>query len=252
MVDYDQSEMPGSYDAGRGYAPHVLKLWLDLVAQHVQGRAPSKIVDLGCGRGRYSAALAERFGAEVDAFDPSEKMLEQARSKPHPGVRFERASAEQLPLPDDSVDLVFMSMVFHHLREPERVTRECHRVLRPGGTVCLRAGTREQALTYPYVPFFARSGALLEEMLQPRAEIVSAFVHAGLEPVHHELVASEVASNWRQAADKLAHRADSILARLSDEEFHAGLERVRRHAAGRPEAEPVIEHVDFFVFRRAR
>ena len=110
-MDYDRSEMPSAYDAGRSYAPWVLERWLETVAQQVQGPV-SRILDLGCGTGRYSAALANYFSVDVEAIDPSEKMLEQALKKPHARVRFRKASGEALPLNDESVELVFMSMVF--------------------------------------------------------------------------------------------------------------------------------------------
>ena len=248
-MDYDQTEMPGAYDTGRAYSPRVLRHWLETVSRQVSSRQISRILDIGCGTGRYSAALAEHFRCEVVAIDPSKKMLEQARSKPHAGVRFQRAPGEELPLPDESVDLVFMSMVFHHFHEPESVAGECRRVLRPGGSVCLRAGTREQIPTYPYVRFFPRSIPILNAVLQSREFIELAFAHAKLGCDHHELVTSEVASSWEEYAIKLSHRADSVLAQLTDEEFEVGLESARRYASGQAQANRVIELVDFFVFR---
>jgi len=205
-------------------------------------------LDVGCGTGRFSAALADHFRSKVDAIDPSQKMLKQACRKPHAGVRFQKASGEQLPFPDDSIDLVFMSMVFHHFDAPELVARECHRVLHPNGSVCLRAGTREQIPTYPYVPFFPTSASILHAILQSREFIKSVFLQANLGLGHHELVKSEVARSWEEYTLKLSHRADSVLARLTDKEFSLGLDLMRDHAARQPQPGPVIELVDFFVF----
>jgi SAM-dependent methyltransferase len=112
--------MPTAYDAGRTYSPKVLTFWLDVVSQSVPNDGVSEILDIGCGTGRYSAALADHFDAHVVAIDPSEKMLSEARKKMSEGIRYERASAESLPLPDGSVDMVFMSMVFHHLITPAK------------------------------------------------------------------------------------------------------------------------------------
>ena len=248
-MDYDRSEMPSAYDAGRGYARRVLEQWLKTIAQFVPNPV-SRILDLGCGTGRYSAALASYFSADVDAIDPSEKMLEQARKKPHARVHFRKASGEDLPLGDESVDLVFMSMVFHHLDSPESVARECCRVLRPNGSVCLRAGTIEQIPSYAYVPFFSRSAKILQDYLQSRAFVETVFAQAELELIHHELVSSEVASDWMEYAGRLEHRADSVLVQLSDSEFEVGLASVKQHARSHAGDGPVTELVDFFVFRR--
>src|SRR6516165_1453450 len=140
-MDYDKTNMPAAYDAGRGYSPAVLGLWLDVISRWLPKGDVSEILDIGCGTGRYSTALAAHFGARLVAVDPSEKVLAEARKKATQRVRYERARGESLPLPDASVDLVFMSMVFHHFDEPDRAVRECRRILRRGGTVCLRAGT---------------------------------------------------------------------------------------------------------------
>ena len=248
-MDYDKTGMPATYDAGRGYSPSVLALWLDVISRWVPKGAVFEILDVGCGTGRYSAALAAHFNARVIAVDPSEKMLAEARKKATEGVRYERASAESLPLPDASIDMVFMSMVFHHFDDRDQAARECHRVLRRGGTVCLRAATIDRAGSYAYVPFFARSSAILNDVLQSQTVIETIFTSAGFQSVCHELVRSEVAGSWGAYANKLALRADSILARLSDQEFDAGLAALREHAATAPLDEPVVELVDFFVFR---
>lgn len=248
-MDYDKGEMASAYEAGRAYSPVVLQKWLDVLSRGIEGHQVQRILDLGCGTGRFSGALAEHFDAEVEAIDPSKKMLEQASRKSLPRVRFRRASGEELPLDDTSVDLVFMSMVFHHLASPELVAKECHRVLRPNGSVCLRNGTQEATANYPYIAFFPSSETILQTDLPSCEYITSAFAKAGLNPAHHEVVNHQLAANWKAYVEKLSHRADSILAQVSDVEFQAGIADLRKYAQSRPEAEPVNGLIDFFVFR---
>ncbi|MFZ1887117.1 MAG: class I SAM-dependent methyltransferase [Candidatus Binataceae bacterium] len=250
-MDYDKTKMPSSYDAGRSYPPAVLAFWLSVISRWVPQGTISDIVDIGCGTGRYSVALANYFDARVFALDPSEKMLAEARKKVSPRVRYEQASGEALPLSDASMDLAFMSMVFHHFAHPDRVAQECRRVLRPNGAICLRAGTVERCEAYAYVPFFPGTRAILNKALTSQARIESVLVAAGFRLVGHEIVPSQAAESWNAYAEKLTHRADSILIQLSDPEFEDGLAAVRKHAAARPSHEPVIEPVDFFVFRPA-
>jgi ubiquinone/menaquinone biosynthesis C-methylase UbiE len=250
-MDYDTTAMPAVYDAGRGYSRQTLDRWLAAIETAAGGSRPIEaILDLGCGTGRYSGALAERFGAAVIAVDPSEKMLAESRRKNAPNVTCLQGHGEQLPLGDGSVDMVFMSMVFHHFADPRQVARECHRVLKPGGIVVLRGASTDQIDGYPYLPFFPRTEQLIRRSIRSVEAMQAPFRAAGFEPTLHEIVMSEVGASWPDYAEKVALRADSILVQLSDEEFAAGLAALRAHAAAQPADQPVIEPVDLLAFRR--
>jgi ubiquinone/menaquinone biosynthesis C-methylase UbiE len=128
-MDYDESDIAAAYDEARALTPARQPRWRDLLAAHVGRSAISLVVDLGCGTGRFSEILAAEFGARIIGFDPSENMIDQARRKPPIGsIEFKRASADELPLADGCVDLVFMSQVYHHLPDPVAVAQECWRI----------------------------------------------------------------------------------------------------------------------------
>src|SRR5919107_1302321 len=134
-MNYDTTDIPVAYDRGRDHGPEVLHLWMNVVSSCVGEQQIDTILDLGCGTGRFSEALAAHFEAEVAGIDPSNKMLEQAQRKQRDRrVRYQLGRGEAIPLPNNSVDLVFMSMSFHHFDDQMRVAGECYRVLRTGGT----------------------------------------------------------------------------------------------------------------------
>ncbi len=96
-------------------------------------------LELGAGTGYFSLNLMlAGVIAQVTASDISAGMLDAlARNAQRLGldVRTLVADAEALPLPDESVDLVIGHAILHHLPDPARAFAECHRVLRPGGSV---------------------------------------------------------------------------------------------------------------------
>ncbi len=222
---------------------------MSVIESHVGRRSVSTILDLGCGTGRFCNGLSNRFGAFVVGVEPSEKMLDQARGKPRGTlVHYQRGTAEAIPLVNRSVDLIFMSMSFHHFSDPEGAAKECRRVLRENGTIVVRTGTREQIPSYPYVPFFPSTRRMLEELLPDRARLRAVFESARFFCVDSQVVLQTIAQTWEAYADKLAAGGDSVLARLAETELSSGLDAVRRHDPGRPE-QAVVEPIDVFFFQ---
>jgi ubiquinone/menaquinone biosynthesis C-methylase UbiE len=247
-MDYDKTEIAATYNRGRHLSAAVLDQWMNMLAAHVELESVRNVLDLGCGTGRFSKSLADRFNARVVGIDPSRKMLGQARgSLSGDRVLFVCSSAEALPLPPNSVDLIFISMVFHHFANPPLAVQECNRVLRDTGRVCLRTGSREMISRYPYVPFFPTSRVLLEKRLPTLAFQRTTFEAAGFTTLASEVVIQEIASDYASYAEKLSARADSILLDLDDFEFNSGLHALRSSAASNA-GRPVTEPIDVLVF----
>lgn len=97
--------------------------------------AGMRALDVGCGPGALTAALAERLGAaKVSGADPSEPFAEACRAR-LPGVEIVVASAESLPFADGSFDAVLSQLVVNFIRDPHAGVREMRRVTCPGGIV---------------------------------------------------------------------------------------------------------------------
>jgi ubiquinone/menaquinone biosynthesis C-methylase UbiE len=94
------------------------------------------VLDVGCGTGVLTAALATAVGprARVVGVDASADMIDRARAT-RPGCTFAVGLAESLDHPDAAFDVVASSLMIHHLPEDlrHRALAEMHRVLRPGG-----------------------------------------------------------------------------------------------------------------------
>lgn len=101
---------------------------------------PSRLLDLGCGTGRGSALLKDRFPkAQVLALDLALPMLRAAGTRQRWRRRIDRicGQAEALPLPPQSVDLVWSSLCLQWSNDLPRVWAEVRRVLKPGGMLLL-------------------------------------------------------------------------------------------------------------------
>jgi SAM-dependent methyltransferase len=94
-----------------------------------------RALDVGCGPGALSAALANRLGKErVSAADPSEPFVEACRAR-LPGVEVVLAPAEELPFTAGAFDAALSQLAVNFMRDAEAGVREMARVTRPGGVV---------------------------------------------------------------------------------------------------------------------
>ncbi|RUR34552.1 methyltransferase domain-containing protein [Vreelandella nanhaiensis] len=92
------------------------------------------ILDLGCGTGYWSQRLATRYAtANVTGLDIAPGMLEHARAYHGDRIIWQQGSAEALPLPAGSFDLVFSNLAIQWCRDSLAVMRSLYRVLTSGG-----------------------------------------------------------------------------------------------------------------------
>ncbi|MDR3419150.1 MAG: class I SAM-dependent methyltransferase [Nevskia sp.] len=131
------------------WAVHVLKRALDDLDRLIPEPRPSNpvIVDVGCGWGRSFALLHERFAPrKLIGIDVDPRMIEASKAETGRRgieVEFKQASSAALPLPAESVDMVFCHQTFHHLVEQEHALAEFRRVLKPGGLLLFAESTRK-------------------------------------------------------------------------------------------------------------
>ena len=102
-----------------------------------------RVLDLACGTGLVTLPAARAVGAngQVIGVDIADRMVDalsqRAAAADLPQVAATRMDAEQLALPDSSVDVVLCALGLMYLPDPEQSLREIKRVLRPGGRAVL-------------------------------------------------------------------------------------------------------------------
>ena len=244
-MDYDATNVPEGYDKGRSLPVNVLDMWVGRL-KAILPFQPRMVIDLGCGTGRFSAALAKGLDADVLRVDPSARMLAQARSKTAARVRFREGSAERIPADPESADLVFASMAFHHFRDRAAAARECRRVLKLRGCLAIRNSTTDQAHHFPYNGYFEGYEAASRASLPSAEEIEAAFSGAGFARIAHEVIEHPMAPDWPTLIERTAALADSVISRLPPPAIEAGLAAMR----ARPKPGPVTMMVDLIVLQR--
>src|SRR6266540_715011 len=132
-IDYDKHQAQ-VYAQGRTISPDAVAAWMAAFARRTAVHRLLAVLDLGCGTGRFTPALADMFGGPVYGVEPSARMRAVAQqSARHPDVTYLGGAAERIPLADDSCDLVLMYLVLHHVQDRPAAAAEIARVLRPQG-----------------------------------------------------------------------------------------------------------------------
>jgi ubiquinone/menaquinone biosynthesis C-methylase UbiE len=115
-----------------------------------QVQAGSAVLDVGCGTGTLLLSVAQKNGptGRVAGVDPSAEQIARARAKAARrglSIEFQIGVIEQLPFPDQTFDVVFSTLMMHHLPAPlkRQGLAEIARVLRPEGHLVLADFTHQ-------------------------------------------------------------------------------------------------------------
>jgi ubiquinone/menaquinone biosynthesis C-methylase UbiE len=238
-ISYD-GQTAAAYKAVREIPRDGLAEWREAVRRHLRPAPGMTVVDIGAGTGQFATAFSDWFGITVQAVEPSEAMRDQIPRTA--AIHVLAGDASSVPLPAESADAVWLSLVVHHIPDLEAAAHEIRRVLRPGGPVLIRQGFPERCDDrIENVRWFPETARVV--VTQPSAEdTCRAFATAGfrqdaLEPVRETYPAS--LAEFLGQVDTFRH-ADSTIRTLTDDEFRRGKERIRQavrqaEETGKPE-----------------
>jgi ubiquinone/menaquinone biosynthesis C-methylase UbiE len=119
-----------------------------------------RVLDVGCGTGRYCELLAKK-GAKIVGIDPSSRMLEYARRKISPNCKFELrlGRIENLGFPDNHFNVVLCALTVGHLLELEPAIKEVSRIIKTKGRLIVSDMHPYWFVSgYDYVKFLDKSG----------------------------------------------------------------------------------------------
>lgn len=207
--------------------------WVEQIQKLVDLRG-KKVVDIGCGGGIYSTALAELGASQVTGVDFSQAILKGASEhcQGYEQIDFVQGNALETGLPAGQYDLVLQRALIHHLPADQLLAcfAESFRLLKPGGVLlvqnrtpedCLLPGSEHHIRGY----FFERYPRLCAEEVTRRhsSEAVQSVLtevgYAKVEEIQFRETRRVHASLQQLESDLLARTGRSILHSLSDAEL---------------------------------
>ena len=239
----DYSKIASFYDKAHVMRESNITLWINLISKYGNVSSGTKLLDLGCGTGRFCLPMAVDLGVSVTGADSSPAMLEKAQNKDTAGlVRWEHQDAESLTFPDESFNVVFMSHLLHHLDTPQQALNECERILISPGVILIRYGAIEQ-IRDDYRHVFFDETLEIDEARTPSVTQVEEWLRqAGFASVRSTEVRQKTFENSMEMLEATSHKLTSVLTMISEQAFSEGLNKLTAYVEANPNDPWLLEN----------
>jgi ubiquinone/menaquinone biosynthesis C-methylase UbiE len=183
-----------------------------------------RVLEVGCGTGRLTVALAERAHAKVWAVDASPEMLAVARGRAPRGVAFKEARAEALPFKDAWFERAVAMLVVHVLDRP-RAFAEARRVLGDGGRFVIATFDPAHIHGYWLNRYFPSIREIDLARFAPADVLAGELGAAGFASVRTSKLHQRNTLDRETALERVRGRHISTFDLIDETEFEAGLNR---------------------------
>jgi SAM-dependent methyltransferase len=249
-ISYDE-QTAAAFKAVREVPRDGLSEWREAVRRHLRPSQGMSLLDIGAGTGAFATAFSDWFDISVLAVEPSAAMRDQIPRTP--AIQVFAGNASALPLPDESADAAWLSLVIHHIPDLGAAAREIRRVLRPGAPVLIRQGFPGRLDGVELIRWFPETARAVASYPSV-ADTCKAFAAAGFQQDALEQVRETYSTGLADFLGEVDtfRQADTTMRNLTEDEFLRGKERLRRavrHAEDTANVECRSNWLDLLVLR---
>ena len=232
----DYSKIASTYDQAHPASEMAVDRVLTFLQANVAKKKDIKLLDLGCGTGRFAIPIAQKLNYHVVGADNSIDMLNKAKIKNgSEKISWELQDATGLTYEDNYFDIIFISHLLHHFDKPDLVIQECYRVLKSGGLLLNRYGAIEDILEDPEHKFFPEIAEIDRLRTPTKNQIEDWFKQIGFKTVNSECLEQQTFSHSQERLAAIERRYISALWLISDSAFHKGLKDFEEYIAANPD-----------------
>lgn len=226
MTAYERhfADVAGSYDVVRHEETDAVANW---VTDAGALRPGLHLLDVGCGTGVVTCALAERAGVTAVGVDPSAEMLQQAQRRAGERCSFVRADAEQLPFAHGSFERVLMQGVIH-LVDRAAALGEARRVLTSDGALVIHTPDPVGVDDYWLGRWFPSFASIERTRFPSMPALAEELRAAGFARVEVSRLRQRVKLDRDHALALLRARYPSFIVHISEHEYERALANAER------------------------
>jgi ubiquinone/menaquinone biosynthesis C-methylase UbiE len=249
--NYDNCRISKVYDESRSLSEESINVWLEAASEIIKENLAIKTtVDLGCGTGRFTEALYKHFNTNVIGVDPSKKQLDIAIKKfaTMPNITFLKSDAEHFLL-KEKANIVFMSMVYHHLPDKKAAIENIKRNLNSGGYVIIRNATIEDIHSNFLFDAFTEAKKIELSRMDFGRDIKMELECQGFKLIGMKRINQIFSANPSEYLNKVSKRGLSALRQIEDESFKVGIRNLENILSKFREDKVIKERFHLFVFK---
>ena len=218
----DYSQIAEYYDKLR---PPMADIWLSKIIEYGKINEESRVLEIGCGTGRFTLRIAVLKSAIFCALDSSVEMLRRAVGKDKERkIRWVLGDAHKLPFKYDCFDCIYMTLVLHHIEYKALALEEIHRTLNSKGTCVIMTKSHSQLKESIFHDFPGLTAIDLKRF-PSTLFIKNLMAEIGFRKIHSRLGQHD--EDYRLTAEflnRVRNKYISTLALLSEDGFRRGFE----------------------------
>jgi SAM-dependent methyltransferase len=240
----DYSQVAKYFDRVRPLPSDVL---ISKIIEYGKLNANHKVLDVGCGTGRFPLRISDVRNVSLCALEPSIEMLKQAvRKDESRRILWVRGDGQRLPFQDKVFDCVYMTAVIHHIENKEMVLQEIYRILKTGGRCAIMTFSHSRIKKHVTRDFPGVVSTDLKRVPSVPSLKKMMTLTGFREVAYHVAKVDEGYVSTDYYLNRVRNKYISTLSLLSEDEFKKGLkifeERIRRRYGSR------IRYISWFVF----
>ena len=202
--------------------------WETVAARTLAALGPARrMLEVGCGTGRFAVYAAEQLGARVWAIDPSAQMLAQARARAGGDrVGWRQASVEALPFKNAWFDAAHMHLVLHLVADRPAALEQLARVLMHGGRLAVATFHHDHFEQFFLNEYFPSIPAIDLARFPDPSTFAGELAAAGFGQITTERIPVAMTSSGTDVLERVRGKYISTLSAIPPAEYEAGVERL--------------------------
>ncbi len=232
-ADRKEPDYAVSFDKYRSQTTEATAVLIRSILRYVPSSPGARVIDIGCGTGRYALLLASATEARIFATDLSRAMVEKGREKDHAQrVSWSISDACRMPFVGEGFDAALLFLVLHVVKDPKKALREAYRILRPGGHCLILGHSFSQLDRQTLFRFFPEARKLNKRRMLSLTKLKKTVREIGFHHLQTEEL-SETATYPRDVfLEKVRSKPNTSLRSISEADFQRRYEALEAAVAG--------------------